>query len=249
VTIWYWIRTVFYLGPVVGVLTTACGTVATVLGFVDRSGRKAYHVGQVWGRLLCRVSGVRVDVRGLERLVPGKTYVFVANHQSLYDIPAVFGAVPYQLRVIAKQELRYVPFVGWHLSQAGHILVNRANPDRFGILAQWRRLYKQGLSLIIFPEGTRSRDGRIAKFKAGSFVVAIEAGLPVVPISLVGTRAVLRKGSLLVRPGTVTLTFHDPIATDSGMWKPTIEDARRLGATARDIIVAEVDRATAAGAR
>ena len=96
---------------------------------------------------------------GLERVKRGETYVFISNHQSIYDIPVIFASLPFQLRIIAKESLGQFPFLGWHLIRAGHLLVDRRNPDRSGILNRWRRLVSDRLSLIIFPEGTRSADG------------------------------------------------------------------------------------------
>jgi 1-acyl-sn-glycerol-3-phosphate acyltransferase len=160
----------------------------------------------------------------------------------MYDIPAIFSWLPYQLRIIAKQSLGSVPFMGWYLRRTGHILVDRRRPDRAGILRQWRRLVEQHVSLVIFPEGTRSADGRVAVFKAGSFALAIEAGLPVVPISVAGSRFVMRKDELTTRPGFVQVTVHAPIDTCDGTWAPTVQDARRLAAKARQVIAEAVDR-------
>jgi 1-acyl-sn-glycerol-3-phosphate acyltransferase len=156
---------------------------------------------------------VRVKTIGLERLVPDRTYVFVANHQSIYDIPVLFWALPYQLRIIAKESLGRFPFLGWHLRRTGHMLVDRSRPDRAKIFGWAASLTAKGLSLIVFPEGTRSRDGRVARFKGGSFYLALEAGLPVVPLSVIGTRRVMLKGRLATYPGDVTLVVHDPIET------------------------------------
>jgi 1-acyl-sn-glycerol-3-phosphate acyltransferase len=140
-------------------------------------------------------TGVRVEVEGLERLEPGRTYVFVANHQSIYDIPILFWSLPYQVRIMAKASLGRFPFLGWHLRRAGHMLVDRRRPDR-RVFSWGKALAEQGLSLIVFPEGTRSPDGRVARFKGGSFYVALEAGLPIVPVSVVGSRHVMLKGRL-----------------------------------------------------
>ena len=140
---------------------------------------------------------------GMDRLEPGRTYVFVANHQSIFDIPILFWSLPYQLRIIAKESLGNIPFMGWHLRRTGHMLVDRKRPEPTRIIGWASRLTSNGLSLIVFPEGTRSRDGRVARFKGGSFYVALEAGLPVVPLSVVGSRHVMLKGRLTTYPGEV----------------------------------------------
>ena len=119
-----------------------------------------------------------------------------------------------------------------HLRRTGHLLVDRRNPDRAGILRRWKGLVDQGLSLIVFPEGTRSEDGRVGLFKAGSFLMAIEASLPVVPVSVDGTRRVMRKGRLTTRPGHATLVVHAPIAT-TGLG---VGDARALAQQVREIV-------------
>jgi 1-acyl-sn-glycerol-3-phosphate acyltransferase len=237
----HFLWTVLFLIPVIGCYTIVLGTASLASSLWDRTGRFAHGCARAWSRLILATSGVRVEVRGLERLEPGTTYVFVANHQSLYDIPVIFWWLPFQLRIIAKESLGSFPFLGWHLRRTGHLLVDRRNPDRGGILRKWRGLLEQGLSLIIFPEGTRSEDGRVGRFRAGSFMLAIEARLPIVPIALVGTRRCMRKGRLTVRPAFVEMTIHAPISLDSGAWSPTIEDARRLAASTQDLIAASIE--------
>src|SRR5687768_2398313 len=159
----------------------------------------------MWSRLILATTGVRVQVSGLERLEPGRTYVFVANHQSIYDIPILFWSLPYQLRIMAKESLGNVPFLGWHLRRTGHMLVDRRHPHRSKIFGWASRLTSSGLSLIVFPEGTRSRDGCVARFKGGSFFLALQAGLPIVPLSIVGSRHIMLKGRLATYPGAVRL--------------------------------------------
>jgi 1-acyl-sn-glycerol-3-phosphate acyltransferase len=232
----HWWRTVFYLIPVIGVYTVVLGTASLVSSLVDRRGHFAHGCARVWSWLILATAGVSVDVRGLELLEPRKTYVFVSNHQSIYDIPVIFSSLPYQLRIIAKESLGQFPFLGWHLRRSGHLLVDRRRPDRAGILDRWRALVGEGLSLIIFPEGTRSPDGRIGSFKAGSFLLAIEAGLPIVPLSIDGTRQVMPKGRLMTCPGRATLVVHAPIETAA----IDVGDARELAARVRQIVGGEV---------
>ncbi len=231
----------FFLIPTIGLYTAVAGSLSVLLSFVDKTGRLGYWCPRWWARLILITTGVRVEVRGLERLTPDTTYVFVSNHQSIYDIPVLFWYVPYQLRIIAKESLRRIPFMGWHLRRSGNLLVDRSNPDRAGILRRWRELVGQGLSLIIFAEGTRSADGRVGRFKAGAFQLAIEAALPVVPIAVTGSRFVMRKGELTVRPGFVELTILDPVATNTGEWLPTVHDARRLAEAAQARVAASIE--------
>ena len=209
----HWWRTVFFLIPSITVYTAVLGTLSLVSSLVEKRGYFAHWCARTWSRLILVTTGVRVQVTGLEKLEPGRTYVFVANHQSIYDIPILFWSLPYQLRIIAKQSLGNVPFLGWYLRRTGHMLVDRRRPDRTRIFAWASRLTADGLSLIVFPEGTRSRDGRVGTFKGGSFYLALEAGLPIVPLSVVGSRHVMLKGRLATYPGRVRLVVHDPIDT------------------------------------
>jgi 1-acyl-sn-glycerol-3-phosphate acyltransferase len=238
----HWLRTVFVLIPVVAFLTSVGATVTIAVSLFDSTGRFAHWLTRwTWARGILAVSGVRVRVTGLGALVPGTTYVFVANHGSFYDIPVLFWCLPYQVRIIAKESLGSVPFLGWHLRRTGHVLVNRSNPDRAAILRRWRGLVTKGLSLIVFPEGTRSPDGRVGRFKGGSFMMALEAGLPLVPLSLVGTRAIMPKGRLTVTPGEVELVVHPPLVVRARAERPTIDEARALAAEVREIISARVE--------
>ena len=208
----HWWRTVFYLIPLISLYTIVLGSTSLVSTLFDRSGNFAHRCARAWGRWILRTTGVRVQVSGLEHLQTGQSYVFAANHQSIYDIPILFAAIPAQLRIVAKQSLGRIPFLGWHLYRAGHLLVNRSNPGA-DIVEKMRRLVRESSSLIVFPEGTRSVDGTVARFKKGSFLVAIDARLPVVPVSIAGSRHVMKKGELMVRPGEVRLTIHPPIPT------------------------------------
>jgi 1-acyl-sn-glycerol-3-phosphate acyltransferase len=167
-SIYHLLRTLFFLIPTIACYSIVAGMLTPISSLWDHAGRFGNTVMRIWCWLVLATTGVRVDVSGLARLVPGATYVFVSNHQSMYDIPVIFRWLPYQLRVIAKQSLGSVPFVGWHLRRTGHVLVNRGRPDRSGILRQWRRLVEQRLSLVIFPErGRPCRAVQSRQFPAG----------------------------------------------------------------------------------
>jgi 1-acyl-sn-glycerol-3-phosphate acyltransferase len=230
----FW-RTVFYLIPAVSLYTIALGTLSLLSTIVDRTGNLGHACARAWAWLILKTTGVRVRVTGLEHVDASKSYVFAANHQSIYDIPIVFTAIPLQLRIVAKESLGKIPFMGWHLHHSGHLLVDRKNPGP-GIVEKMKRLVNEAHSLIVFPEGTRSVDGTLGRFKKGSFVVAIDAQLPVVPVSVVGSSHVMKKGRLMVCPGDVTVTIHPPIPT-AGV---TREDVRAFAERVRAVVAADL---------
>jgi len=236
----HWYRTIFWLIPTIAVYTIVLGTASIASSVFDRRGHFAHRCARAWSWLILTTTGVGVQVEGLERLTPGRTYVFVANHQSIYDIPVIFWSIPFQLRIIAKESLGRFPVLGPHLKRTGHMLVDRRKPDRAGILGWAGRLTANGLSLIVFPEGTRSRDGVVGSFKGGSILLALQAGLPIVPLSVIGSRHVMRKGELTTRPGRVRLVVHAPIDTVATP-DPETSAVRALAVQVRDVIRPAVD--------
>jgi len=232
----FW-RTVLFLIPLIGVYTFVFGAMSIASSFIDKRGYFAHWCARTWSRWILATTGVRVDVSGLELLDQRGTYVFVANHQSLYDIPILFWSLPHQLRIIAKESLGNVPVIGWHLRRTGHMLVDRSKPDRAKIFGWAGGLTKNGLSLILFPEGTRSVDGRVGKFKAGTFFLALDANLRVVPLSIVGSRHVMLRGRVAAYPGRVKLVVHPPIDT-TGM---SSRDAREFAERVRQIITPDAE--------
>ena len=236
---YHWWRTVFFLIPAISVYTIVLGALSIVSSLFDRHGNFAHLCARVWSWLILKTTGVRVTVEGLDRITPGTTYIFVANHQSHYDTPIIFSSLPFQLRIIAKESLSRFPVLGWHLMRGGHLFVDRQHPDRAGILKRWRALVSEGLSLIIYAEGTRSPDGRVARFKAGSFLLAMQAGLPIVPLAVVGTRRIMPKGRLRTEPAEVGLIVHDPIQPPA-LDAPTTQDAKILAERVHDIVAAAV---------
>lgn len=228
---YHWWRTVFFLIPAIGLSTVVLGSLSIASSLFDPSGDFGHRCARAWSWLVLRTTGVRVAVSGVDRLDVSRSYVFAANHQSIYDIPIVFSAIPAQLRIIAKDSLGRFPFLGWHLQRTGHLLVDRRNPGA-GILKKMARLVAGGRSLIVFPEGTRSPDGRVAPFKGGMFLLAIDAQLPIVPVSISGSRHVMLKGRLMTCPGDVTVTVHDPIPT-AGVGRA---GARALAEQVRDVV-------------
>ena len=232
---YHWWRTVFFLIPAIAVYTIVLGTISILSSLFDPSGDVGHRCARAWAWLVLRTTGVGVAVRGAERLDPRRSYVLASNHQSIYDIPIVFASIPLQLRIVAKASLGHFPFLGWHLRRTGHLLVDRRNPGA-GVVKKMARLVSGARSLIVFPEGTRSVDGSVARFKGGMFLVAIDAGLPVVPVSIAGSRHVMLKGRLMTCPGQVTITVHEPIPT-TGVGRA---GARELAERVRELVVKDV---------
>jgi 1-acyl-sn-glycerol-3-phosphate acyltransferase len=229
----HWWRTVFFLIPAIAVYTIVLGTLSLLSAMVDRRGRFAHGCARLWSWLILATTGVDVEASGLERLDPSASYLFASNHQSIYDIPILFSTLPLQVRILAKASLGRFPFLGWHLARTGHVLVDRSNPGP-QIFRRVRALMHVGVSLMVFPEGTRSVDGRLARFKGGIFLMAIEAGLPVVPVAIDGSRFVMRKGRLMTCPGRVSLQVLEPIPT-AGLSR---DGARELADRVRQQVLA-----------
>jgi 1-acyl-sn-glycerol-3-phosphate acyltransferase len=227
----HWWRTVFFLIPAVTLYTIVLGTASLVSTLFDRTGDSGHRCARAWAWLILKTTGVRVRISGLEHLDPSRSYVLAANHQSIYDIPIVFASLPVQLRIVAKDSLGRIPFLGWHLQRTGHLLVDRKNPGA-GILKRMAQLVGGARSLIVFPEGTRSVDGRVGRFKGGTFLLAIDADLPVLPITIARSRFVMQKGRLMVCPAEVALTVHAPLPT-SGV---TRDQARQFAEQVREIV-------------
>jgi 1-acyl-sn-glycerol-3-phosphate acyltransferase len=166
--------------------------------------------------MLMAASFIRVRVEGLEKLDPRANYVFVSNHSSFLDIPAILSRLPYQFRFFAKKSLYKIPFLGWHLRWAGHLPVDRGNARASlkSMSEGAKRVAQARVSMLVFPEGGRSKPEQgLREFKEGAVYIAIKAGVPVVPVALVGLRDLLPMGSGHIRSGKVTLRIGDPIPT------------------------------------
>jgi 1-acyl-sn-glycerol-3-phosphate acyltransferase len=170
---------------------------------------------RAWCRLVNRVAGARVQRIGGERLDPKKSYVFVSNHTSNMDVPAILSVTPTPLRFIAKQELSRVPFFGWAAKRMGHVFIDRKDKHAAtrAIRSRIERGFETGVALFFFAEGTRSTTDELLPFKKGAAIAAIETGLDVVPIGVAGAQKVLKpKGLSLLVPGPVAVAFGEPIS-------------------------------------
>jgi len=190
------------------------GTVSIACSLWDTGGNAQHRIARLWSRVLMALGFVRCKAFGIEKLDPEQSYVLVSNHASYMDTPAIVASLPLQFRFFAKKGLFSVPFLGWHLSRAGHIPVIRGDARAsLKSMSEGAKLMRErGISLLLFPEGGRVPTG-LRPFKEGAAYIAIKAGAPVVPIGLVHTREVLPMHTLIIRPGTVELHVGDPIPT------------------------------------
>jgi 1-acyl-sn-glycerol-3-phosphate acyltransferase len=227
--LWYLVSsffvTAYYCFMVIG--ASLLGVKLAPNGVYDRAGRE-------WGRKLLRLNGIPVSTEGEEQ-IPGGPCVFVANHVSWVDIWALVAVLPGRVRFLAKRELLLVPVFGWAMKRAGHRPIDRQNRRAaFDAYAEAVRLIQEGTRAIIFGEGTRSRTGELLPLKKGPFVLAIQAGVPVVPVYLEGSYQVLPKGSIALRPRPVRVLVGEPLATD-GL---TYEDRETLSLRCRERLLA-----------
>ena len=200
--------------PLIYLYTIIMGSISLSVSLFDPTGERQHWCAQVWCRLIARTAGARVRVHGSERIRPGTSYVFLSTHQSYMDIPAMLGYLPAQLRIAAKKGLFRIPFMGWHLSRAGHIPIDRSSTQNAVASLRSAAAYlHDGICAFIFPEGTRSRDGVLQPFKKGGFKLAIQAGVPIIPVTIIGSRQVLPRDSIIFRPGPIDMHINEPIPT------------------------------------
>lgn len=192
-------------------------SVATIMIFLGLDARLVNGpLARRWARIVLWLAAARVTVHNAgPALSEGDSYIVVMNHQSNMDIPVLVHSLPLQLRFISKIELKKVPIFGSALIRAGHFLIDRRDHLKAleGMKVAGDALRQQGVSVVFAPEGTRSRDGNLLPFKKGAFVMAIETGIPILPVTINGTRVSLPKGSLWARKTRITVTVHEPVST------------------------------------
>jgi 1-acyl-sn-glycerol-3-phosphate acyltransferase len=212
-TFWNYARSAAAI-PLIYLYTVVMASISLMVSFFDTGGRKQHWCAQTWCKLISRTAGMEVRTHGLENIRPGVSYVFLSSHQSYMDIAAMLGYLPAQLRIAAKKSLFKVPFMGWHLSRAGHIPIDRKSSENAVAAMQKAADYlKDGVCVFLYPEGTRSRDGYLQPFKKGGFKLALQVGAPIIPVTIIGTRGVLPVDSIIFRPGPADMYVGAPIPT------------------------------------
>jgi 1-acyl-sn-glycerol-3-phosphate acyltransferase len=200
--------------PLIYLYTAIMGSLSLLSSFFDRDGRMQHWFARTWSRMILKTAFIHVKVEGLEHIDPSQAAVYASNHLSALDIPVLYASLPTQFRILAKSELFRYPFMGWHLTRSGQIPID--HDDARASLRSLNRAsesLRKGMPLVIFPEGGRSRDGRLQDFMGGAFYMAIKAQAPVVPIVLIGTYELLPMNSFHLHPGRVDMIIGEPIST------------------------------------
>jgi 1-acyl-sn-glycerol-3-phosphate acyltransferase len=194
--------------------TIGLSTLAFITFPFDRNGNIVHHFARWWANMQLLVSGVRVKVKGLEHLGKKTPYIYMCNHQGSYDIFVLLSCLPVQFRWIAKKELFAIPILGWAMGAANYISIDRSGKRKaLESIERAAGKIKGGVSVVIFPEGTRSRDGSIQPFKRGGFTLALKSGVPIIPITINGSRDVMPRHSMRVHPGEIRITIDRAIET------------------------------------
>ena len=212
------IKSIFFIINVV-LWTFLLGTLAILLGFIDKKGKLISFGIRCWSKILIFFSGVKIKIIGLENLKKDKNYIFASNHESNFDIPLIFSSINLHLVSIAKKELKKIPIFGWAMKSGQHIFIDRFNKIEAlnSLKLAKNSIIKNPRSIIIFPEGTRSFDGKIKQFKKGGLSIAFDLEMDVVPIAVCGTRNVLKRGSIFIKPCPIQLRIGKPV--NINQWK------------------------------
>jgi 1-acyl-sn-glycerol-3-phosphate acyltransferase len=208
------VRSLLFTGPLIALCTAVMGTISLIASFFDKTGETQHAVARVWAKMLLAITFIRVRVEGIAKIDPSANYVFAANHASYMDIPVILSAISNQFRFFAKKSLFSLPFLGTHLWRAGHLLVDHsgARASLKSMSEGARLIAERHVSVLLFPEGGRQPNG-LSEFKEGAAYIAIKAGVPVIPMALIGMRERLPMGSMNMRGGNVVLRIGDPIPT------------------------------------
>jgi len=206
--------TYLLLLPLIALSTAFFGCISLVVGLWDKSGNQQHAIAHIWARSLLLISLSPVKLVNKEKLHEHETAVYASNHLSYYDTPVLFAKLPFQFRILAKQGLWKVPFIGWYLHRSGQVPVDQSSArNAVASLNRGVATLKHGLPLVIFPEGGRAADGRTQPFVSGAAYMAIKAQVPLIPITLVGTYELLPIHTYHLNPRPITIIIGDPIPT------------------------------------
>jgi 1-acyl-sn-glycerol-3-phosphate acyltransferase len=218
-----WCRAILIMCPLIYVYTVVLGTFSLIASVFDGRGRVQHWLARAWSWLILKTTLSPVEVVGMELIDSTRACLYAANHLSAFDIPTLYVNLPVQFRIMAKKELFRYPFLGWHLRRSGQLPIDQTNPiSSIRSLKKAVETLREGLPLVIFPEGGRSENGHVQPFMSGAFYIAIKAQVPVVPLAIVGTYEVLPMNHFHIRPGPIKMLAGEPIPT-SGLGLRDIE--------------------------
>jgi 1-acyl-sn-glycerol-3-phosphate acyltransferase len=221
------LRSYFIFDPLIWLYTLILGPLGLIAGFFDRDGSIMHWFARAWSWMIMKTIFSPVKVMGLEKIDTSKTHVYAANHASALDIPVLYVNLPFQFRIAFKKELLAYPVVGWHLKRSGQICIDQQNPSRsIGSIRAALKGLKDGMPLVIFPEGGRTPDGEIKPFLPGAFFLAIKAQVDIVPVALVGTYVLLSMNTYHIKCRPLEMRVGEPIPT-AGL---TLRDMEPLSA-------------------
>jgi 1-acyl-sn-glycerol-3-phosphate acyltransferase len=225
------IRTVFVWSCIV-IATLVLGVFAFITYPFDRKGKVGHYYARLWGKVALLANRVKVRIEGVEHLDGKGPYIFMSNHQGYYDIFALLGHLPVQFKWLAKKELFSIPFFGWTMAAVGYISIDRGGTrNTVEAMNEAARKIRDGMSVVIFPEGSRSPDGSIQPFKKGGFTLAIKSKVPIVPIAINGSRDIMPKDKLTAISGEVRIRMDHPIETENYSLKDRESLMKKVGAT------------------
>jgi 1-acyl-sn-glycerol-3-phosphate acyltransferase len=217
--------------PLLTVITVICGSVSLLASFVEKNGYMQHRIARFWARSVVWGTGCSITVRGMENLRNETAAVYASNHTSYMDTPVIFGALPFQFRILAKKELWPIAFIGWYLGRSGQIPIDTANPHAtMSSLAGGVKALRSGMPLFVFPEGGRTATGALKPFLSGAAYLAIRAQVPLVPIALTGVYDLLPIHTRHLYPGELTVNVGEPIETKGMTVRQTDELNVRLRA-------------------
>jgi 1-acyl-sn-glycerol-3-phosphate acyltransferase len=233
---------VLIIGLAVTAFMSGC---AVVFAYFTPDENVIHRVANIWAKMLLTLTNIRVQIIGAENILMEKPQIFIANHQSDFDIFIVLAHLPGQFRWIVKKELFNIPVFGKAMRNAGYIEIDRQNREKAMMsLEEAARKIREGKSVMSFPEGTRSKDGKIKRFKQGMFYLAIKSGVPIIPISIIGAGEIMPKRSLVIKPGKIIMVIDRPIDV-SGY---SIENRQDLIDTVQNIIIRNYEETRSAKA-
>ena len=228
----YVLYSIFIATPLFVIATIITATIVVIAAALGDDKFMAYWAPHFWSRFTCFIYLIRVKVTGRDKLQKQQSYVFLANHQGYFDIFLIYGYLGHNLKWMMKEYLKKLPFAGYACTKSNQVFVGNTLASIMEAVKQAQKTLREGISLVIFPEGTRTYDGKMQPFKKGAFTLANEIGLPLVPMTINGSFQVFNRKAKMVHFGRLSLTVHDPITAEQRKGIPT----KKIMETAYDII-------------